>query len=1296
MEGLTTLDLQKASDVASGKEGGSNIAVPIAGTLGEASAMFGLGEAVRLTKEHITKVVDTAKASKVRARDSEAFQDFTENISQDHPPVQVPTEKIGEVFERSGKTPEEVLNDPVSYYESKLKGDTKVDLPVSEVTKLADDIKPTDIDSMTMNDLPSVNELKAAKETAMVKEKAAAEKAKATEPGEMSESQLAKRAEADAIEKKLTEDLGDLSQYKTESMKTWADDAQKILDADYNKAKRIAMGTELPPEGVHVASVYEAVKIRALQEGDIKTIQNLATESTVPTRLSELGQEIKAADSRIQNDPIRDAQIVVKDRKEKAARTGKQASTEKEVKASGEKAKKAAKKFVKNREKAAKEKLKEFIKDHQDEIGKRQTRKTIRKVNMESLNKEFKGLSAELNKILSPNKLTAGIDPTAIPVLIKMAKNRIEAGIITVEGLVDSIHFEIKDLVEGVTKREVRDAISGYGKTTKPNPEAVATKLRELKAQSRLISALEDAEKGQPPLRSGFQRDAVSDEVRSLQKQVQEEMRKSGIKTTSPEQQMKTALDAVKTRLKNQITDLTKQIETGQKTPKKTGIKYDEEANALKDTRDLLRKAIEDVEGKPKMTDEQRIKVATEAVKRSIAEYERRIKAKELIPPKKGSNTPETPELKALRTIRDSLKDQYKKMQDDAKPPKDPEAIRLKTFKTRVTNEIAKLEARVKKGDFEKPERKSTILDAEGQKLKEAYDVAREDYKNLSESYNKITKEEIGELVRLSKATEQARKNMEQGGDRLAYGAARVKYINYVDSLKGAGTPIGELVKDRVGELKTTFKDNKAKAVFDVAKDTLRTITDNSIGLVATLDNSFLGRQGLKTLMTHPSAWYPAAKNSFVDFAKTLGGKASMDALKADIFSRPNFIDEKYQKAKIIAKTEEQFPTTLPERVPGVGRVFKASENAFVGSGLRMRADLFDLLERNAKVNGINTSDAKWLVDVGRLTNSLTARGQWGERGGNSVVRLILWAPKMLKANLDVLTMHGLGAGFNTPWARKQAAANLLKIVGETATIMMIANAILPGSAETDPTSTDFGKIKIGKTRFDITGGAASLVVLSARLITNSTKSTTSGLKTQYGLEYGGASRLTVLEDFLINKTTPSANVLTQWMRGETREGDEFTWAAGAYSGFTPISLQNFIELKDDLSVDAVAGAIVDIIGINAMTYKDTGNQPRYIISRFRDNKPLTDDQQKTYDKMTDSQQRYVHKEAAMTAMQAAFSHLSIENKVYAWSKANNKEREELSDLYSDAVDSHMKNNIVDIDEQNKFEQLVDDAEIRK
>ena len=87
-----------------------------------------------------------------------------------------------------------------------------------------------------------------------------------------------------------------------------------------------------------------------------------------------------------------------------------------------------------------------------------------------------------------------------------------------------------------------------------------------------------------------------------------------------------------------------------------------------------------------------------------------------------------------------------------------------------------------------------------------------------------------------------------------------------------------------------------------------------------------------------------------------------------------------------------------------------------------MRTGLFDLLNKRAKENGIDVTSKAHLEPLGKMINSLTARGQWGKRGEPAIVRVFLWAPKMIKANLDVLTAHGAGVGLKSKFARKQAA----------------------------------------------------------------------------------------------------------------------------------------------------------------------------------------------------------------------------------------------------------------------------------
>lgn len=457
-----------------------------------------------------------------------------------------------------------------------------------------------------------------------------------------------------------------------------------------------------------------------------------------------------------------------------------------------------------------------------------------------------------------------------------------------------------------------------------------------------------------------------------------------------------------------------------------------------------------------------------------------------------------------------------------------------------------------------------------------------------------ISREEAGKVFALTKEVQELRKNFDEKTnkwsseeERLKYGASKVALEKYMSELKDESLSMRDSVKSALSEIKQNFKEYPIKGVASAIGKPVNAIINNSISLVASFDNSFLGRQGIKTLYTHPSKWWDGASNSFVDFGKTLAGQQMKDALMADIYSKPNYLNGNYEKAKLIPKAEEQYPTSLPERIWGLGRLYKASQIAFEGSAIRMRTGLYDLLHETAESNGV-VMDDKQIKDIGRVVNSLTARGSFGDRDQIGVLRLVLWAPKMLKANYDVLTGHSFGLGLETKFAREQAAKNWVKIIGISALIMLISNAINKDSAETDPRSTDFGKIKIGNTRIDFTGGAGSLVTLAARILTNSYKKSTTDEIVQYEPGFGKKTRLDALIEFALGKANPPAGVVINMLRGTDFQGKPVTPGGTAYTAFTPLVLQKIIGLKDDQSADYILGIILDYLGGSSNSYEDS------------------------------------------------------------------------------------------------------------
>lgn len=443
-----------------------------------------------------------------------------------------------------------------------------------------------------------------------------------------------------------------------------------------------------------------------------------------------------------------------------------------------------------------------------------------------------------------------------------------------------------------------------------------------------------------------------------------------------------------------------------------------------------------------------------------------------------------------------------------------------------------------------------------------------------------VTFEEATKISDLYKKVDQAKTAMEKGGDRMEYGRAAVDLNQYVSDLKV------EAKKLSLGDLKDPSQYPK------IATQIVSKVAGTAKSLKATLDNSAIFRQGWKTLLTHPGIWQKNARESFVNLVRTFGKTDVMREINADIVSRPTY--DLMRKAKLaVGLNEEAFPESLPEKVPYLGRVYKASENAYNGFVQKTRADVFDKYIQIANKTGVELEKDE-LESIGKMVNSLTGRAHLGKiEPVANVINNTLFSPRFMVSQFNTFTQPLTGAG-GSSFVRKQAAINLLKIITGIAAIMGTAKALGAG-VELDPRSSDFGKIKVGNTRFDVTGGMGSIVVLAARFLTKETKSTSTGKITQLNAldtkgkpVFGGQTVGGVVMDFLRNKEAPVASVVDDlWIRGTDRLGNKPTLKGELNNAFTPLPITNLIELaKDPNSANDILAVILDGLGIATNTYQ--------------------------------------------------------------------------------------------------------------
>jgi hypothetical protein len=311
-------------------------------------------------------------------------------------------------------------------------------------------------------------------------------------------------------------------------------------------------------------------------------------------------------------------------------------------------------------------------------------------------------IGAERNRLVKgiKERLDEGEDIADLGSWIqKLARNFVAQGIVTRDPLLDAVHEVVSELVPDFSRRDTMDAISGYGDFKQLSKDEISVKLRDLNGQMQQVAKLDDIMAKQPPLKTGLERRAPSDEERRLIKLVNEAKRRFGIVITDPATQLRSALDARKTYYRNQIADLEAQIARREKFIKtRTPSPTDAELEKLKARRDEVKKEFDTIFQKPGLTDAERLGLMEKSVDRQIAELERQFKTGEIFPAGKKPSTLTSPALRSKRAALDALKEQRKYLRESLQPG--PEFDPLATLKKRLDSRIKEYERRMADGDF--------------------------------------------------------------------------------------------------------------------------------------------------------------------------------------------------------------------------------------------------------------------------------------------------------------------------------------------------------------------------------------------------------------------------------------------------------------------------------------------------------------------------------------------------------------------------------------------------------------------
>ena len=338
--------------------------------------------------------------------------------------------------------------------------------------------------------------------------------------------------------------------------------------------------------------------------------------------------------------------------------------------------------------------------------------------------------------------------------------------------------------------------------------------------------------------------------------------------------------------------------------------------------------------------------------------------------------------------------------------------------------------------------------------------------------------------------------------------------------------------------------------------------------VMASNDFSAPLRQGLPLI--HKKQFW----TSLDDMFKSWGSENAFRAVQESIFEKPLFKSRVGPSGKILpsfaedaglkltdltnlSSREEALMSTWAEKLPGVRR----SNRAYTAFLNKLRADVFEDLVSSSKVFG---ADAEVNIPLARelanFVNVSSGRGSLGSLEKSAVaLNSTFFSPRLIASRLQMLNPHYYIMA--DPIVRKEALKSLFAVAAVGNTVGQLVKMSGAGTIESNSTSSDFGKIRVGNIRIDPFGGFQQYVVAANRLVQGKTKSSVTGSEYKLGEKFGRPTRLDVIGRFGESKLNPVISFVTGILRGKDFTGQPFNIPEEIASRFVSIFFQDLKQL---------------------------------------------------------------------------------------------------------------------------------------
>jgi len=295
-----------------------------------------------------------------------------------------------------------------------------------------------------------------------------------------------------------------------------------------------------------------------------------------------------------------------------------------------------------------------------------------------------------------------------------------------------------------------------------------------------------------------------------------------------------------------------------------------------------------------------------------------------------------------------------------------------------------------------------------------------------------------------------------------------------------------------------------------------------------------------------------------------------------------------------LAAREERFMSQLAEKIPIIGQGIKAAERAYTSYLNKLRTDVFVNISNKFQKMGLSPKENPDLYEsLGAFVNNATGRGDLGKFNGIAQqLNTLFFSPRLIASRFNML--NPVWYAKQHPLVRKEAIKSFAEFVGIGTTILTMAK-MGGADVEVDPRSTDFGKIRVGNTRWDIWGGFQQWVRVFSQMALKARKTQKGEIVELSKKKFPFETRFDVGLRFFRGKLAPVPSLALELFEGSKLFGEEIKPTQEVIENTIPLYLQDIGEAFEQLGPSTmISVGVPAFFGVGVQTYEEKKKEGRF------------------------------------------------------------------------------------------------------